>query len=131
MANELLSNTVTVTYDSVTVVNVTGFSLEVNKETVDVTSFSSGAYKAFLVDLKDWSISFDAVVARTGTGTYETMIVDMLADTVFKVVTFVDSAASTTFTGNGHITSMSLSGSVGDKQTYSCSIQGTGTLTLA
>lgn len=131
MANELLSNTVTVTYDSVTAVNVTGFSLEVNKEIVDITSFSSGRYKASLVDLLDWSISFDAVVARTGTGTFETMMVDMLADTVFKVVTFVDSAASTTFTGNGHITSLSLAGATGDKQTYSCSIQGTGTLTLA
>ena len=131
MANELLSKTVTVTYDSVTAVNVTGFSLEVNKETVDITSFSSSGFKDFLVDLKDWSISFDAIVARTGTGTYETMMVDMLADTVFKAVTFADSAASTTFSGNGHITSLSLSGSVGDKQTYSCSIQGTGTLTLA
>ena len=131
MANELLSKTVTVTYDGVTAVNVTGFSLEVNKETVDITSFSSAGWKAFLVDLKDWSISYDAIVARTGTGTYETMLVDLLADTTSKAVTFVDSAATTTFSGNGHLTSLSLSGSVGDKQTYSCSIQGTGALTIA
>jgi predicted secreted protein len=131
MANELLSKTVSITYDSVDIVNITGFSLEVNKETVDITSFSSGAFKDFLVDLKDWSISYDAVTARTGTGTYETMMVDMLADTTHKVVTFADSDASTTFTGNGHITSLSDSGSVGDKQAYSCTIQGTGTLTLA
>ena len=131
MSAELLSKTVTITYDSVVAVNVTGFSLEVNKETVDISNFSNGKFKANLVDLLDWSISYDADVARSGTGTYETMLVDMLADEVFKAITWADTAASTTFSGNGHITSLSLSGSVGDKQTYSCTIQGTGALSIA
>lgn len=131
MANELLSKTVSITYDSVAIVKITGFSLEVNKETIDITSFDAAGWKEFLVDLKDWSISYDAIVARTGTGTYETMLVDLIADDVFKAVTFADSAASTTFSGNGHITSCPLTGSVGDKQTYSCTIQGTGALSIA
>ena len=131
MANELLSKTASITYGGVTIAKLTGWSLEINKETVDITNLDSNGWKEFLVDLKDWSISFDGIVTRTGTGDYEELLQDMISNDTAVAVTIADTAASTTISGSGFITSMPLTGAVGDKQTYSGSIQGTGALTVA
>lgn len=131
MANELLSKTASITYGGVAIAKLTGWSLEVNKETVDVTNLDSAGWKEFLVDLKDWSISFDGIVTRTGTGDYEELLADMIATDTAVAITIADTAASTTISGSGFITGLPLTGAVGDKQTFSGSIQGTGALTIA
>ena len=132
MANELLSKTVSITYGGVAIAKLTGWSLEVNKETVDITNLDSAGWKEFLVDLKDWSISFDGIVTRTGTGDYEELLQDMIATDTAVAIIISDSAAATNdISGSGYITSLPLTGAVGDKQTFSGSIQGTGALTVA
>jgi TP901-1 family phage major tail protein len=133
MANELLSKTASITYGGVAIAKLTGWSLEINKETVDITNLDSAGWKEFLVDLKDWSISFDGIVTRTGTGDYEELLQDMIATDTAVAVTIVDSDATvtTTISGSGYITSLPLTGAVGDKQTFSGSIQGTGALSVA
>ena len=131
MANELLSKTASITYGGVTIAKLTGWSLEVNKETVDITNLDSAGWKEFLVDLKDWSISFDGITTRTGTGDYEELLADMIATDTAVAVTIADTGASTTISGSAFLTSMPLTGAVGDKQTFSGSLQGTGALTIA
>jgi len=132
MAGELLSKTVSITYGGVAIAKLTGWSLEVNKETVDITNLDSAGWKEFLVDLKDWSISFDGIVTRTGTGDYEELLQDMIATDTAVAIIISDSAAATNdISGSGYITSLPLTGAVGDKQTFSGSIQGTGALTVA
>ena len=132
MADELLSKTVSITYGGVAIAKLTGWSLEVNKETVDITNLDSAGWKEFLVDLKDWSISFDGIVTRTGTGDYEELLQDMIATDTAVAIIISDSAAATNdISGSGYITSLPLTGAVGDKQTFSGSIQGTGALTVA
>ena len=131
MANELLSKTASITYGGVAIAKLTGWSLEINKETVDITNLDSAGWKEFLVDLKDWSISFDGIVTRTGTGDYEELLADMIATDTAVAITIADTAASTTISGNGFITSLPITGAVGDKQTFSGSIQGTGALSIA
>ena len=134
MANELLSKTASITYAGTAIAKLTGWSLEINKETVDITNLDSAGWKEFLVDLKDWSISFDGIVTRGTAGTdndYEELLTDMIATDTAVAVTIADTDASTTISGSGFITSLPLTGAVGDKQTFSGSIQGTGALTVA
>ena len=131
MANELLSKTASITYGGVTIVKLTGWTLEVNKEIVDITNLDSDGWKEALVDLKSFSISFDGVTTRTGTGDYEELLVDMLATDTAVAVTIADTAASTTISGSAFLTSMPLTGAVGDKQTFSGTLEGTGALTIA
>ena len=147
MASEKLSKELILKiWDSVagtynTIARLTGYSFEVNKETVDITNFDSGRFKEFLVDLIDWSVSDDGVVVRTaqsGEETYEDMLVSILGTDTVLILQMINPLAYTDATdgtlysheiGNVYLTAMSGTGSVGDKQTYSMSLQGSGTLT--
>jgi TP901-1 family phage major tail protein len=125
----------------VTVARCTSYTMEVEKETVDVTSFDSGSWRSFLVDLKSFSFSADGLVIRTaesGKRTYEELLTDMIGSDATIIVQIVNPAMYTDATdgatyahevGNCYITSLPLTGAVGDKQTYSLTLQGTGTLT--
>lgn len=147
MANEKLSKELILKiWDSVagtynTVARLTGYSFEVNKETVDITNFDSGGWKEFLVDLLDWSVSDDGVVIRTaesGKETYEDMMVSILGTDTVLILQMINPLAYTDATdgtiysheiGNVFLTALSGTGSVGDKQTYSMTLMGSGTLT--
>ena len=147
MANESLSKELILKiWDSTagtynTVARMTSYSFEVNKETVDITNFDSNGWKEFLVDLIDWSVSDDGIVIRTaesGKETYEDMMVSILGtDTVLILqminpLAYTDSTDGATYSheiGNVFLTTMTDTGSVGDKQTYSMSLMGSGTLT--
>ena len=79
MANELLSKNVTISVGGAVVAKLTGWTLEVNKEVVDVTNFdSASAWKEAFVDLKDWAINFDGIVTRSGTGNYGVLLNSVL-----------------------------------------------------
>jgi predicted secreted protein len=139
MANELLSKSAAISLDngSNDVIKLTGWSLEVNKETVDVTSLDSAdAWKEFLVDLKEWSLSFDGIVVREQDALltdFQGLLEDLItSDTAVTVLITESGSGYTTLTigGSGFLTGLPLSGSLGDKQTFSGTVQGTGALTL-
>jgi predicted secreted protein len=123
-----------ITLDGSAIAKTTGFSFNVDKETVDVTTFdSTNSWKEFLVDLKEAEISFDGLVARdalTSTYDYETILTNMLASDDAVAFILDDPGAPTNVTGSGFITNLSLSGSLGDKQTYSGTIKPTGAISL-
>jgi TP901-1 family phage major tail protein len=147
MANEKLSKELIVKlFDSAagsynTVARMTGYSLELNKETIETTSFDSAGWKSFLVDLKEWTVSGDGLVVRTtaaGYENYEELLVSLIGTDTTFILQLIDPDAYTDSTdgtgynhevGNAFLTSLSASGAVGDKQTYSVSFQGSGTLT--
>jgi predicted secreted protein len=93
------------------------------------------------VDLKDWSISGDGLVVRTSASdfiNYEELLQSLIGTDTALVLQLIDPDAYTDATdgtgyshevGNAFITALSATGAVGDKQTYSVSFQGTGTLT--
>jgi predicted secreted protein len=135
MANEHLSKTVTITYAGEAIARLTGWSLEVNKETVDITSFDSNGWKEFLVDLKEWNISFDGIVVRQSAADskkdYEELLNELITNDNAVAITLADTAASTTISGTAFLTGIPLTGSLGDKQTMSGTLQGTGALAIA
>ncbi len=148
MANEKLSkelilkvyNVAAAAY--VTVARTTAYTMEVNKETVEVTSFDSSGWRDFLVDLKDFAMSAEGIILRTTTAgfrNYEQLLTDLIGSDSTIIMQLIDPAVYTSATdgtsfahevGAVFLTSLPISGSLGDKQTYSMTAQGTGALTL-
>ena len=155
MANEILSRILTIKLWNVTddawetVARGTGYSFEVNKETVDITSFDSNKWKEFLVDLKEATLSGDSLVLRTsesGKINYEEILTSLIgSDELFAIQIVNPNAASlsdaetdTVLEANafahelitGFLTGLSLTGSLGDKQTFSWKLQPTGNVVM-
>lgn len=113
----------------------TDFDFEVNKETIDVTTLSSAGWKAYLVDLKEWKVSFSGLVTRGTEGATETGWEELLtsligSDSTLTISIKTGVGGDQYITGSVFLTSLKMSGSVGDKLTYSGEMQGTGAFTL-
>ena len=111
----------------------TDFSLTLGKNTVDITSFDSDGFEEFLGDNKNWSISFGSMVTRDGndpSGVFINLFDEWASAATDLPVTVSIGAFSGSGTGyyegEGILNDLSADGSVGDKATYSGSIQGTG-----
>jgi predicted secreted protein len=159
MANEKLSkdlivklwNNSTDKWD--VVARSTSYSFEVNKETIDITSFDSDGWKEFLVDLKEASLSGDSLVLRdseAGKINYQQLLTSLVnTDTLFAIQIidpYVDAVADTPTGGEtdtpaeaqayahelvtGYLTQLALSASLGDKQSFSWAFQLTGKVVL-
>lgn len=129
----ILGKAMTLTYDSKVIARCTDFTLEVNKEPIDITTLQSAGWKEKKVDLKDWSISFNALVTRGADGTYsvyDELLADILGtDTVIAVsIDDTDGSGTIAVGGDVFLTSLSTSVTVGDKVTYSGTLEGTGAL---
>lgn len=135
MANEHLSKTMVVKFDGEAIARTTSFSFEINKETVDITSLDSDGWKEFLVDLKEMDVSFDALVVRQSASDskkdYEELLNSLITSDTAVTVLIDDSAASTDISFSAFLIGLSLSGSLGDKQTFSGTIKPTGAATVA
>jgi len=130
----VLSKEMLVYIGSDVVAFTTDFDFEVNKESIDVTTLSSSGWKAFLVDLKEWKVSFSGLVTRGSEGASETGWEELLASLIGSDATLTISIKTTTsgdqyITGSVYLTSLKMSGSVSDKLTYSGEMQGTGAFT--
>ena len=155
MANELLSKHLIIKiWDNTanaweTVARTTGYSFEINKETVDVTSFDSAGWKEFLVDLKEATLSGDSIVLRTadsGKINYEELLVSLIGSDALLAIQVVNPAVSSLSGAEtdtpaeaqayshelitGFLTGLSSTGSLGDKQTFSWTMQPTGAVIL-
>lgn len=135
MANELLSKSMIISLDGNPIARATGWSFNVDKETVDVTSFdSSQGFKEFLVDLKEAEVTFDGLVSRdssTSSNDYETLLTNIINSDASVSVLLDDTSAPTDITFAGWLTNVSLTGSLGDKQTYSGTVKPTGIISIA
>jgi len=113
----------------------TDFDFEVNKETIDITTFDSVGWKDFMVDMKEWKVSFSGLVTRgvpaAGQISYDEVLASLVgSDTQFTLIIKSTTAADQYFIGRGYLTSMKASGSVGDKMTYAGEVQGIGVVDL-
>ena len=155
MANEKLSKELIVKLWDVTanawetVARTTSYSFSINKDTIDVTSFDSDGWKEFLVDLKEAELSGDSLVLRTsetGKINYQELLSSLVNSDTAIAIQFINPDAASLSSGDtdtpaeaqayahevmaGFLTGLDLSGSVGDKQTFSWIIKPTGEVTL-
>ena len=133
MANyQILGHELTLIVDGSLVAYTTDFSLEVNKEPVDVTSFLSGAWKESKVYSKDWKIDFGSMVGNYDASGYKDFDVymDKLITSDASIIVAIRKDASNWVSGGGYLLSLKASGSRGPVVAYQGSILGSGVLTL-
>jgi len=131
-----LSKQLTLSIDGDVIGFATDFDLEVNKEVIDITTLSAAGWKEFLVDLKEWKISYSGLVTRGTPGTNEIGSEGLLSsfigsDAAVAIILKTSTTGDQYVTGNAFILSHKESGKVNDKMTFSGELQGTGALTLA
>lgn len=128
-----LAKEISIVYDSDTIMLVTEHTFEVNKEEIDVTTFDDDGWRAFLMDLKDWSISGSS---QTGKGTpganeagYDELMAELKSGTapVDVVFTATDSGDFIE-TGTGFLTNLTTTGSLGGIETFTFEIKGSGAI---
>jgi predicted secreted protein len=135
MANEIVSNEILVKYNSKIIARANSFSLDINKETIDVTSLDPAGWRRIIGGMKSWSASSDSIVTRgsvAGEVNYHDLMLELFNNDV-PVELIITSAVvgDQYYKGNVIITSLSQSGSVGETITYSVSFDGDGPITQA
>ena len=137
LANEFLIqiNTTTGTTTGNTIARTESFTLNANGAPVDITTFDSNGWKAFLMGVKDWTVDASGVVTRSGATSISGMTAYDLLWSSYKnssplqIVIKATIAGDKYETGVGFISKLSASYKTNEKATYSIAFQGTGALT--
>lgn len=133
-ATEIMSDEFLIQASGKTIARSTDFTINDNGNPVEISNFDSAGWKEFVMGTQDWSIDVNGIIMRSGTTTsgmtsYDTL---KLAKRNKTLLTFAIKATVTGDKydqGSGYITKLTSSYKLGDKATYSLSIQGTGPLT--
>lgn len=132
----LIGNEFVVIYDGSTVGYATDYSLSVNKKRIDVTTLASGRWGDSMVGSMDWSFDFSGLVSRTSGDSsrgYDYIMNNFLTVDASVVVAAKPNVAGNKYlTGSGFLSSVKMSGGVGDKPvTFNGTVDGAGPLTQA
>jgi TP901-1 family phage major tail protein len=103
-----------------------GASLSMSADELDITDKTTEGYKAFLVGLKEWTISCDGLVCTDDQG-YKKLFDAFLNSTVVQVQ-FKQEDGTFGYQGPMVIASMDFDAQYDDALTYSCELKGAGAL---
>ncbi len=109
-------------------------SLSMNVDTIDISNKDSSGFRDLLGGQKSFSLSADGLMdfeAAAGDTDVLELFTQALARTEVDFVFGIDDASLYNMSGSGFITSIEVSGGTEDAPTYSCTIEGTGALTVA
>lgn len=131
--NEMLAKSILVKYNGTTIAKATGYSLEVNKEEIEISTLDSDGWKKVIGGLKSWSVSTDGLVIRganaAGETDYHALMLDLFSnDTPLDLVITSTVSGDKAYTGKALITGLSQSGAAGEVITFSASFGGDGAL---
>jgi len=114
------------------IANLTSTDFELTKDTIDATNKDGDSYKEFLVGLSSWTLSAEGIFEdSTATGiSAETLLDDIIAGEAITVYMTSLESGDIQLSGSAVLTSFSWNAPVNDVSTFSCSLQGTGTLTI-
>ena len=109
-------------------------SLSMNVDTIDISTKDSAGNREIIGGQKSFSLSADGLMDFAGVAgdtEPDELFTQAMARTAVTFVFGLASPASGdyTYSGSGFITSIEYSGATEDAPTYSCSIEGSGTLT--
>lgn len=125
----MLSKEFVVKYDDVVIAKCVDFDLEVNKSVIEMTNLDSDSWREIKVDMKEWRISFNALIARTGNNRYDQLLTELKTNDDAVTVSIGGKVEGAWYEeGDAFLTTLRLSGSVGDRATYSGTLEGTGIL---
>ena len=117
------------------IANLTSTDFELTKDTIDATNKDGSDYKEFLVGLNSWTLSAEGIFEEDGSvGTDilspKEVLDDMIAGEAITVVMTSKVSGDLQLTGQAVMTSFSWNAPVNDVATFSCSLQGSGELTV-
>jgi predicted secreted protein len=133
MANEVQSKELLFKYGGLIIAKTNSFSLEVNKETIDVTTLDDSEWQRIIAGQKSWSASVDGIVTRgaaeAGKTNYDTLMQELINnDAPVEIIITSDIADDKFLRGNALLTGLSISGSTNEVVTWSGSLAGDGAL---
>ena len=105
-----------------------GASLSMSADELDITDKTTEQYKAFLVGLKEWSISCDGLVCTDDAG-YAALVEAFLAGDTIEVELKQENGDAFGYKGTVAIASMDFDAQYDDALTYSCELKGASALT--
>ena len=107
-------------------------SLSMNVDTIDISTKDSAGFRDLLGGQKSFSLSADGLMDFAGVAgdtEVDELFDQMMARTAVTFTFALATPAGYTITGSGFLTSLEISGGTEDAPTYSCSIEGSGSLT--
>ena len=107
-------------------------SLSMNVDTIDISTKDSSGFRDLLGGQKSFSLSADGLMDFAGVAgdtEVDELFDQMMARTAVTFTFALATPAGYTITGSGFLTSLEISGGTEDAPTYSCSIEGSGSLT--
>ena len=115
------------------IANLTSTDFELTKDTIDATNKDGSDYKEFLVGLNSWTLSAEGIFEEDDSTTNlspKEVLDDMIAGEAITVVMTSKVSGDLQLTGQAVMTSFSWNAPVNDVATFSCSLQGSGELTV-
>lgn len=106
---------------------LSGVDLSLEKEIIEIISFGT-TFKEKVPAISDWSASVDGTAAFTNTGTQKVLMDEFTSGDPVTIGIYLD--ATTYFSGSAYIQSLEISAAPDDKINLSCSLAGTGAVTL-
>ena len=111
-----------VSVDAVNVSTVSSWSISIEADTLEYTSFDSGGWKDMMGSLKSWTGSIEGFADTTQAAT-------IAVGTEVDVVLVEGGSGSTTYTGSAIVTSKSVDASTAELVTISFDFTGSGSIT--
>ena len=116
------------------IANLTSTDFELTKDTIDATNKDGNNYKEFLVGLSSWTMSAEGIFEEDGSTTNHSpkdLLDDIIAGQEITVVMGnADETGDLKLSGSAVLTNFSWNAPVNDVSTFSCTLQGSGTLTV-
>lgn len=130
--SEIKSRELYVKHAGNTIAKATGFGIEINKETIQVTTLSDGDWQRVIGGGKNFSITTDGLVARgatAGISEYSDLLQSLVdTDTPLDLILSSNTEGDKYYKGKTVLSSLSQSGSVNEVITFSATFSGSGTL---
>lgn len=119
---------VSILIGDVEISNLTNVSVDINRETINVTTKDSGNWKEILVGLMDWKMNGEITIDFTGAYAPDDIFTALVAGTSLAVKFGVPGAGNTKFSGTGFYTQVGHEAGVQDKYTAKFNIEGSAAL---
>ena len=122
----------TVLYAAGSVASIGTWSIDIDNDMHDITSFTTAAaqWRDFAAGLSSWTGSLDGVGYDAGSTGQDNLIANTLVPISAAIVLELDQTIGGKFTGTAFLDSMSAGADVGGMTNASWSLQGTGALTF-
>ncbi len=132
--NAIKGSSCSLLYDASVIGTAKDFTLTVDKNEIDITSLGSNGWKEIMTDMKSWSVDLNGfcVLLDTSAGYgYQRLLEDLKVrdSSVTVAIKTPDVSGNFYQIGGGFVTSMKLTGGLGNVVTYSGKISGSGPLT--